>query len=194
MHIKSLVATATTFAALLPSVLAGTARVKNNCPHPVYLWPVANTGNVPSHTINPGGTYDEQYRANPNGGGISLKISNTPSDATITQFEYTLAGSKVFYDISNINGYPLVHGGVSLTPSSGQCPAVICPAGEHFCNGAYNQPDDNHATHACSSSADLTMTLCLSGTQQIEQQSQQRSPQENQSQPRQPRHPRQFSF
>ncbi|PGH36065.1 hypothetical protein GX50_01077 [[Emmonsia] crescens] len=187
MHIKSLVAAATTFAALLPSVLAGTARVKNNCPHPVYLWSVANTGNVPSHTINPGGTYDEQYRSNPNGGGISLKISNTPSDAAVTQFEYTLAGPKVFYDISNINGYPLVHGGVSLTPSSGQCPGVICQAGDHFCKEAYNQPHDDHATHACASSADLTMTLCPSGTQQ----SQQQSPQENQSQPR---HPRQFSF
>ncbi|OJD15632.1 hypothetical protein AJ78_04124 [Emergomyces pasteurianus Ep9510] len=169
MYTKGAVAAATAFAALLPNVLAGTAMVKNNCDCPVYLWSVANAGNVPRHEIKPGETFSEKYRSNPNGGGISLKISKTYSDAVITQFEYTLAGPKVFYDISNINGYPFEDKGVSLTSSSG-CPEVHCPAGVKRCKGAYNNPDDI-ATHACSSSSDLSMTLCSGGTTKSHQES-----------------------
>ncbi|OAX80692.1 hypothetical protein ACJ72_04969 [Emergomyces africanus] len=202
MYIKGALAAAAAFSAL-PSALAGTASVKNNCDCPVYLWSVANLGNVPRHTINPGETYVEEYRTNPNGGGISLKISKNYSDLVITQFEYTLAGPKVFYDVSNINGYPFVDFGVSLASPSGSCPAVHCPPGVKLCKGAYNNPDDI-ATLACSSSQDLTMILCPTGAQQSQQEitptatTEQQNPSATkppQQRPQLPpqRHPRQFS-
>ncbi|PGH02920.1 hypothetical protein GX51_04376 [Blastomyces parvus] len=164
MHTQTFVAAVAAFATLVPSVLAGNAIVRNNCPFPVYLQSVGNTGNVPEHTIQSGGVFQEQYRENPNGGGISLKISNKPSGAQITQFEYTLAGPKVFYDVSNINGYPFVDYGLSLASTThAGCPAINCPPGVKLCHDAYNKPDDNHATKACASASDLTMTLCISG-------------------------------
>ncbi|EQL33036.1 hypothetical protein RJZ56_002630 [Blastomyces dermatitidis] len=169
MYTKVFVAAATAFATLVPSVLAGNAIVKNNCPFPVYLQSVCENGNVPRHKIEPGATFTEQYRAKPDGGGCSLKISDETSGSEITQFEYTLSGEKVFYDVSNIDGYPFMENGVSLSSTTHDCPVVNCQAGVRLCKGAYNKPDDDHATHACASSSDLTLTLCPGGTKRRHQ-------------------------
>lgn len=149
-------------AALLAAPLVkatGDAIVDNQCTFPVYLWSVSSTSG-PMVTVPSGGNYSEQYRTNSNGGGISIKIaSESDQNAGITQFEYTLAGT-IWYDISNINGYPFENWGVTLIPSDSTCTTKLCAAGITECSDAYNQPDDNLATADCSSSADLVLVLC----------------------------------
>ncbi|EEH17357.2 hypothetical protein PABG_07518 [Paracoccidioides brasiliensis Pb03] len=166
MSIKKVVVAAAAFAGLLPATLAGTAKVQNNCGYPVYLWSVGGD-NGQMNVIPPNHSYAEQYRVARNGGGISLKISKNQNLASITQFEYTLAGNKLFYDISAINGEPFVNDGISLSSPNGNCHKVICPPGESPCKSVYNKPNDDFATHSCSAAADLTLVLCTGGRQQV---------------------------
>ncbi|PGH12368.1 hypothetical protein AJ79_04316 [Helicocarpus griseus UAMH5409] len=175
MHSKAIVAAATAFVALLPTTLAGKAKIENKCPDTLYMWPIAHTGSVEKISIAPGDSYEEEMRTNDNGGGISLKLGKSETDEKVSQFEYTLSpdGDKVFYDLSNIDGYPFADDGVTITPSDGSCPVVTCPAGEELCKDAYNVWNDDHATKGCPSSTDLTMTVCTGGNKK--------------------RHPRQFT-
>ncbi|MCJ1412215.1 hypothetical protein MMC19_006308 [Ptychographa xylographoides] len=141
---------------------ASKAIVKNGCPFDVYLWSVGSTSGE-MQTLPAGtGNYSEAYQTRADGGGISLKLS-TDSDAetSITQFEYTLEPNMLWYDVSNVNGYPFADQGLELKPSHADCRPVVCTAGV-TCTEAYNQPDDNFATAACGPKADLTMTLCPS--------------------------------
>ncbi|KAI9830544.1 MAG: hypothetical protein M1819_005502 [Sarea resinae] len=166
MYAKS-IAVATALAAFTSVVSAGTATVQNNCGYDVYVWSVADQADAPMTTLNSGNpSYSEAFRTNGNGGGISIKLSTQNDQSTVTQFEYTLSSdeSNVYYDLSNINGNPFEQGGTSLTPSDSSCTSVSCAAGVSDCTGAYNQPDDNWATQGCSSSTDLTLTLCPGGS------------------------------
>ncbi|KAK2788683.1 hypothetical protein FQN52_003714 [Onygenales sp. PD_12] len=164
MHTKTIIAAATALATLLPTALAGTAKIKNQCKDTVHIWSIADTGKVEKQEIKPGGEYSEEYRNNPNGGGISIKMALTEDDSNVSQFEYTLSEPKVFYDLSNIDGYPFSKYGITLTPSDDECPKVKCDPGVELCNEAYNQPYDDHATHGCPSDSDLTMVLCSGGS------------------------------
>ncbi|KAL6240252.1 hypothetical protein RBB50_012857 [Rhinocladiella similis] len=141
----------------------GTAFIQNQCDVDVYVWSIAN---VPNDTINylePNvGRYNETYRVNPNGGGISLKIATVPDDSFITQFEYTYHPDNpiLAYDISNINGYPFENWGLYLSPSSGDCSNITCDADVTLCPEVYNHPYDDFAVQSCDVSANLTLTLC----------------------------------
>ncbi|KAJ4507504.1 hypothetical protein HRR83_004082 [Exophiala dermatitidis] len=149
----------------------GTAAIENRCDVEVYIWSIAN---VPNDTINylePNiGSYNETYRVNPNGGGISLKIATVPDDSFITQFEYTYHPENpiLAYDISNINGYPFENWGLYLSPSSGDCSSVTCDPGVALCPDVYNQPNDDFAVKSCDVSANLTLTLCPPQTTSLE--------------------------
>jgi hypothetical protein len=163
MHSKiTLVAAA--LAAFAPVAFAdrGKAIIKNQCAEPVHVWSIAGDAEEKTSTIEGGGEWSEDYRENDNGGGISIKLSYDESHDDVSQFEYTLAPSenKVYYDLSNIDGYPFRHGGTSIKPSDDSCPAVNCPAGVKECKDAYNMPFDDHATKGCSEDADLTLVLC----------------------------------
>lgn len=137
----------------------GSAIIKNQCSKNVYLWTVSQFAGE-MKTLAPGATFSESYLINPDGGGISIKLATEPDQAgPITQYEYTIAGN-LWYDISNINGFPFSDSGLTLTPSTGSCRSMVCPAGVTLCSGVYNQPDDNEATAACDSSADTTLVLC----------------------------------
>ncbi|KIW54603.1 hypothetical protein PV05_06952 [Exophiala xenobiotica] len=141
----------------------GTAVIENQCDVEVYVWSIAN---VPNDTINYLepiiGSYNETYRVNPNGGGISLKIATVPEDSFITQFEYTYHPDNpiLSYDISNINGYPFENWGLYLSPSSGYCSNITCDPGVALCPEVYNHPNDDFAVKPCDVSANLTLTLC----------------------------------
>jgi len=165
MRSKTAILASTALASFVPAVAGGggfaEAIVKNKCSEPVYLWSVADLFGVEMVTIKPGGQYSEPYQLNPNGGGISIKLSLTPSRDGVTQFEYTLADPTIFYDISNIDGYPFLKWGVSLTPSDKSCPVVVCDPGVALCKEAYNQPYDDWATKGCPATSDLTMVLCI---------------------------------
>jgi hypothetical protein len=149
-----------------PVNCVGTAFIKNWCDFEVYVWSVANVTNNTINYIAPTiGDFNETYRTNPNGGGISLKIARTPTplfDSDITQFEYTYNTSnpRVYYDISNVNGYPFEEWGLALSPSAANCSSVSCDPGVPTCADVYNQPHDDWATKNCDVSANLTLTLC----------------------------------
>lgn len=146
--------------AAIPAVSAlGQAVVENKCDFPVYLWSVSDQVN-PMQTLDANsGNYSESYRTNADGGGISIKISRDQSQDTVTQFEYTLTNT-LWYDVSNINGYPFQDWGLTLVPSEDGCPNVLCAAGVAACSDAYNVPTDNHATSACSTEANTVLVLC----------------------------------
>jgi len=155
--------TVTALLAAATSVHAfGKAIVKSQCSYPVYLWSVSDTvGEM--KTLQTGEQYSEEYRSNPNGGGISIKLSSVDnglfSGAAITQFEYTL-DTTIWYDISNVNGYPFVAQGLTLVPSESSCPSVVCAAGVQLCSSVYNIPTDDFATADCACTADTVLVLC----------------------------------
>lgn len=163
-------------AAALPAFIAlaqatGKVQILNQCKYSVNLWSCADQDSE-MHTIQPDKDYTEDYHSKNGGGGISIKIAINATTlytypappVPITQLEYTIGGGKVWYDISNINGYPFKDDGVNLTTSDGGGPSVKCLAGVAHCDGAYNKPDDDHATGATKDSADLIMVLCVAGS------------------------------
>lgn len=156
------ISTAAALAFFFFAVQAQWAIVKNECDFPIYLWSVSATQNA-MLTIEPWGQqYQEQYQLVDGGNaGVSLKVSKNAGNLnTITQFEYTLQGNTVWYDISNINGWPFENdGGIKLIPSISSCDSVTCANGG-ICSMAYNQPDDNQVVRACSASGSLSLTTC----------------------------------
>lgn len=139
---------------------AGKAIVQNECSFPVYLWSVAASSG-PMVSVPAGTNYSEAYRINTNGGGVSIKIAaEKDQNAGVTQFEYTFTDPTIWYDISNINGYPFEAWGVTLTPTDSNCPIKDCEAGVELCTNAYNVYNDDAATAACGDAADLVLVLC----------------------------------
>ena len=157
----------------------GQAIVKNSCGDEAYFWSCGDTEG-PKVTIAPGSSHSETYAAKTGGGGYSYKLATKYSTGpkagqapesiydlpqpNITQFEITVGApgppaNMVWYDISNINGYPFVAGGLSVTSSDGSV-NVRCPKDVLYCQAAYNQPHDDHATGSAPESVDLTMELC----------------------------------
>ncbi|KAK2763763.1 hypothetical protein FQN54_009380 [Arachnomyces sp. PD_36] len=169
MYSKSAIFAATAMASLAPTVYAensgtGNAIINNKCSHDIYLWSIGSSADAEQHTIASGETFSENYRTTSNGGGVSLKMSLTESQDEVSQFEYTIVEPQVFYDLSNINGYPFAEGGITIEPSDSSCPSISCEAGEPNCKEAYNQPYDDWATKGCDCSSDLVLNLCASGS------------------------------
>ncbi|MCJ1432427.1 hypothetical protein MMC27_001783 [Xylographa pallens] len=144
---------------------ASSATVKNDCAFPVYLWSVGDSSSD-MVTIEPYGTpYSEDYHTRADGGGIAIKMSTIiNSEEIVTQLEYTLTGNQLWYDVSNVNGFPFSADGLTLVPSDSSCREVTCPAGEGACHAAYTVYNDDYATAECVSTTDLTMTLCPSAS------------------------------
>jgi hypothetical protein len=146
-----------------PVNCVGTAFIENWCDVEVYVWSVAD---VTNNTMNPlaptVGDYNETYRTNPNGGGISLKIATAPVDSYITQFEYTYHADNpsIYYDVSNVNGYPFEAWGLALSPSEPNCSSISCDPGVPLCPQVFNKPNDTFAIKGCDISTNLTLTLC----------------------------------
>lgn len=143
----------------------GKAIINNKCDFDVYVWHVSSDHSDSSPTVLSAGdgTYSETF-VECSSGGVSLKLSNTSNVGDqITQYEYTLEPSMVFYDLSNVNcketGCPFQKYGMKLTPSS-DCAAVNCPAGDLICKAAYTLFNDDWASHGCETSVDLTLDLC----------------------------------
>lgn len=151
------------FLSTTPVSCAGTAFISNTCDFDVYISSVANTtNNTWVHLAPEVGQFAEEYRQNPNGGGISLKIGAVPNTANITQFEYTdnITLETISYDLSNIDGYPFVEGGLYLVPSNAECGALYCPPGIQLCPNAFNHPWETQVQRACNDSTNLTLFLC----------------------------------
>ena len=152
--------------AFAPSVSAlGSATVINNCGSSVYYASVPAGQTAPMQEMR--GSMSETYSDEGNGISIKLATSNDLS-GPVTQFELTWANGAINYDLSNINGYPFVSGGMEVVPSMQNdasyptCVTVNCPAGESDCTAAYNNPDDT-ATKVCDQNSNLVLTLCPGG-------------------------------
>lgn len=84
----------------------GSAIVNNNCDYPVYISYVEGgvTPDAPKTVSANTGSWSESYVNTQNGGGWSIKISKEESQSgDILQYEYTLAGEQVYFDMSLVN-------------------------------------------------------------------------------------------
>ncbi|OCL06178.1 hypothetical protein AOQ84DRAFT_297480 [Glonium stellatum] len=161
------VATAALLVAV-PVAQAAQARVFNKCSFPVYLWSVSADSSSEMITLEShNGTYEEAYQT-PNVGGVSIKLSKVETVANptpITQFEYTLAGGSIWYDISNVNcattSCPFQPTGMYMNSGEG-CPTRSCEAGLPTCAGAYTASDDNENSLSCGETSNIDLYLCTS--------------------------------
>lgn len=143
-------------AALAPLANAvGHAKVVNRCDFPVYLWSVG--GSVgPEHKIAAsGGTYSELLHHDPSSGGIALKLTTTPNGlydgSPQTNFAYTLDGSTVWYDLSDVFGDAFSGDRLKVVPSVTTCPKICWPGGV--------SPSGSQVRD-CAATSDITLTLC----------------------------------
>lgn len=156
-----------TLSSALPTVVrreGGGVSIINNLDSTVYAWSVADRVSD-MHTLSAGGgSFEEKWRSNDNGGGISIKLSTTQEQKDVLQFEYTQSADTIYWDMSCIDLSPesvFTKNGFAVEPSqvSETCPTVNCHAGDTHCAEAYLQPKDDHATHGCP--IDTTFTLVI---------------------------------
>lgn len=154
-------------AALAGTAKAQSAYIYNYCNAPINLWAVDAQRNPQSPTpIANGSSYSEGYHTLASG-GVSLKLgwgSSLYDGSAITQFEYTLTGGFIWYDISNVNcqgtACPFANTGMHLETSDPTCPSRTCSAGEVPCSGAYTVYNDDWNSLACGPSSDIKLYLC----------------------------------
>lgn len=152
MHFTA--AVVTTLAALAPLASAGNAVVWNNCQGTVHLWSVG--GSVgPMQTLAHGENYTEVVHVDPSSGGVSIKITR-PANGLFTaapqmDFAYTLDGSNLWYDLSDVFGDPFSGHVAVVRPSVTSCPKICWPTG---ISPAGSQ------VKVCSANSDITLTLC----------------------------------
>uniref|UniRef100_A0A093UXV8 Uncharacterized protein n=1 Tax=Talaromyces marneffei PM1 TaxID=1077442 RepID=A0A093UXV8_TALMA len=128
-------------------IISDGVKIVNNMEKPVYLC---------------GEKYAENWRTNPNGGGISIKISFTPAQDKILQFEYTLQYPTIWWDLSCINmgdNSEFTTMGFRVSSADPTCASATCAPGDHACGAAYLLPNDDWATHACQSKDVLKLDL-----------------------------------
>lgn len=158
-----------TLASALPSGMvvrqatadSGSVLITNTLNKDIYAWSVSqNVG--PMQTIKAGGgTYSEKWQTNPNGGGISIKMSTTETRDSVLQFEYTLDSDKLYWDLSSIDmdaSSEFVKNGFAAIPSDSSCSTATCEAGDSNCAESYQHPDDVN-TLSCSTDAQYVLTL-----------------------------------
>lgn len=142
-----LISLSTIVASLLASASVvqglGAAHVHNKCGYKVYLdnVPAAGGGrSTISKTLPPGGSYSQHWTKLSNGDGWSIKTRKNKNGGAshILQLEYTYTGSKVYYDVSAVNGSPFGHHSVSG--------AGIC--------------SNDGALKSCPPAANIKLTLC----------------------------------
>lgn len=160
----------TTFDARDTNSTGGGVEILNNMGQDIYLWSVGNTANSDMVTLTSGGKgYTESWKLNSDGGGISIKLSTTPDQSDVLQYEYTLVSPTVFWDLSCINmgkGSKFSTAGFAVTSNdNGNCPQATCKPGDSNCADAYLFPTDDHATHGCPEAVQMTLNLGPSGAE-----------------------------
>lgn len=133
------------------------AVVLNNCKDTFYLWSVG--GSIgPRQKVEPGESYTEAIHRDQASGGVSIKITNGPNGlydgSGQMNFAYTLAGERVYYDLSDVFGDPFKGHAVSVVPDNDQCPGVCWP---HGTNPGGSQ------VRSCETGCDVVLTACSGG-------------------------------
>lgn len=128
------------------------AIIANECSHPVYVWSVDKAGSAHAdNLIVPAGSkYEEAWRRSPsedNRGGIALKVSPESDGISKDKPELDFA-----YTISNWQNNTVY---VSLTPITDGFGEVAFTT----CHGPV-RTSDSISTIGCSTSDDVTLTLC----------------------------------
>lgn len=92
----------------------GSANVYNHCKVPVYIC-VCDQSPSCTGTIRvpPGGKYTETYTSRLRN-GRSIKISKVAGSRSVLQFEYTVDETRVWVDLSVVDGNPFVNDGMTL--------------------------------------------------------------------------------
>ncbi|KAF2787458.1 hypothetical protein K505DRAFT_197820, partial [Melanomma pulvis-pyrius CBS 109.77] len=151
---------------------SGEAPVINSCAFPVYIVPVAPTGQLSPPQLVPAGqtwSHDIQYVA---GHGVSLKVSKTDNFAwPIMQFEYTAESSDiVWYNLSfldcvkgkDASACPGWEYGVQAVCGSGD--SFRCEPNEYCDKNGYFIPEGGYLPTSpvkqCKKSGGVTFELC----------------------------------
>lgn len=143
------------------NITSNGVQIVNNMDQTVYLWSVADVSSDMT-TLNTGDSYSETWRTNPNGGGVSIKMSFSDQAVDVLQYEYTLQDPTIWWDMSCIDqgtASEFTTVGFAVTSSDSTCQSVSCAAGDTACADAYLTPNDNWATHSCSDSGLMTLNL-----------------------------------
>jgi hypothetical protein len=144
-----------------PGTQSGGVTIFNNVGQTLYLWTTTNVP-LPMVTLPHGQSYAESWKLNPDQGGISIKVSTTPTESDVLQFEYTLVSDVIWWDVSLIN--MLLTSlfdqlGFQVTSNDETCRKVLCPAGKVNCSDAYLYPTDDQATSACTANTNMVLNL-----------------------------------
>ncbi|KAH6642547.1 hypothetical protein C7974DRAFT_430978 [Boeremia exigua] len=125
----------------------GNAIVSNRCSYDIWLWSVdqgysSGPIHIPART-----KYSEPFRSACNGCGSSLKISKTNQlvGGQHTQFEYSIAGGDIWYDISFVdcakgesaNDCPGHDKGLAMDSPEQECGKANCAAGSYCPTQSY---------------------------------------------------------
>jgi len=120
------------FAPMVSAV--GSVTIYNNCPQSIiYIWSVGSAIPTNPWVTLPENTYYEQFHEDPVTGGISIKILTSYNGLYDGNPQMDLAytvdpdASKVWYDLSDIDGDPFAGNVVNL--ESPGCPGVTWPNG-----------------------------------------------------------------
>lgn len=132
----------------------GTVRVINACSFDIYYTLADSTGsNNAVNTLVYGGIYSETQDPNP---GRVIKIATSqgalPDGSPIIQFEYSVSGGTIYYDLSTLNGNPFGNN-ADITPSDSSCQTVGVGA-------AYQDPAG--VVFSCPATTDLDLYTCAS--------------------------------
>ncbi|KAJ5540306.1 hypothetical protein N7513_008638 [Penicillium frequentans] len=153
--------TSTSTSASSTSSSSGSVQIVNNLDTDVYVWSTSSSSGDMQTLSTGGGTYSENWQINPDGGGISIKMSTSTNEDSVLQFEYTEEGETLYWDLSSINldsDSDFVTSGFSVTPSDSSCSSATCEPGDANCADSYQHPDDTN-TLSCSTSAQYVLTL-----------------------------------
>lgn len=155
---------------------SGSVTIVNNTNRTIYGWSVADQSYNPLITLSVGDAYSEHWRLNPTGGGISIKLSTTPAVINILQYEYTLTGSTIWWDLSCINrgnSSFFTTAGFAVTSDNPECGSAACASGDAACAAAFLTPNDNQDVHRCNATTQMTLTI---GSKALNQPSPRKSP------------------
>ncbi|QGA12870.1 hypothetical protein EYB26_000515 [Talaromyces marneffei] len=140
---------------------SGSVNIHNNMKDTIYYWSVSeDAGSMKS--LDPGASYTESWRTNPNRGGISIKMAMKPEQVDVLQYEYTLQGDTIFWDLSLIDmgtSSEFTKVGFAVTSNDSGCPSATCAPGDTACADAYLVWNDDHATHGCPAGTQMTLNI-----------------------------------
>jgi hypothetical protein len=140
---------------------SGSINIHNNMQDTIYYWSVSqDAGSMKS--LESGASYTESWRTNPDGGGISIKMAMKPEQVDVLQYEYTLQGDTIFWDLSLIDmgtNSQFTNVGFAVTSNEVGCPSATCAPGDTACADAYLVYNDDHATHGCPSGTQMNLNI-----------------------------------